>query len=513
MNKLKVGGFSWSKNGAGLLLACAAVNLSAGDVFGEEACCFSDGHCEFLDPGYCGYLGATPLGPGTTCGTEQACCESDGACTDDVDPGCCTDRGGTPQGASSTCGPLEACCLPGDWTCEAMTAACCSDQEGTSKGASTTCDAEEDYRACRQGGMFCSMMDEDCCGLIGQNLLPEGEECDEFSCCFELVVAQCLDGVDEYICTWMGGIGSLPEGEACGEYGSVNCCVTDDECTLQTPQCCAEFGVVADGSCSSLEACCRADGTCEDDVLSGCCTARGGTPLGASSTCGSLEACCLPSDWSCEALTAACCSAQDGTSKGASTTCDAVEDYQACKYDGLSCDMMDADCCDAYGYYTLPPGEVCDEFGCCVDISGQALCFDDVDEDVCLLAAGLGSLPEGQACDTGSTNCCMPNDTCRVLTPDCCTELGTSITGSCWALEACCSADGSCENSVVAGCCTVRGDIPLGSSSTCAATRACCFQDRSCQDTDPDCCDANGGYAMSPGSSCGPFTCRGGQQE
>jgi hypothetical protein len=40
----------------------------------QEACCFEDGHCEFIDPRDCVAEGGDVQGPGTTC--ETVICES-----------------------------------------------------------------------------------------------------------------------------------------------------------------------------------------------------------------------------------------------------------------------------------------------------------------------------------------------------------------------------------------------------------------------------------------------------
>ncbi len=518
MNRLEfeaTGSFIWNKMGAGLLLACAAMNFSAGEAFGipGEACCLPNDTCQVRDPGYCFVvLGGSPQGPGTTC----------------IFP--------------------EACCLPDDWTCTEMALICCIDRGGTSKGPSTTCDPVEDHQACKHSEFACDMMDVDCCSLIGQAVIPPGEVCDSLGCCgVSAGMPFCSDDVDEDVCIMAGGFGSLPEGQAC-DTGSVSCCMPDDTCADLTPLCCAALGTPNAGSCTSLEACCGADGSCEDGVAAGCCTARGDSPLGPGSvcgipqaccqadgtcadgidpgccenqggtaqgdgsTCGPLEGCCLPDDFTCQDLTAACCADQSGTSKGPATACAPVEEQHGCRHYGTDCDAIDPVCCDLIGQGPIPPGEVCDSLGCCVNVAVGS-CLDDVDEDVCIMVAGFGSLPEGQACDTGSVSCCMPDNTCAALTPNCCAALGFPPAGSCGSAEACCGADGSCEDGVLAGCCTARGDSPLGPGSVCGATEACCFQNGRCLNSDPQCCGAHGGFAMGPGTSCGgPNNCMGGEE-
>ncbi|UCE61413.1 MAG: hypothetical protein JSU63_06625, partial [Phycisphaerales bacterium] len=164
------------------------------------------------------------------------------------------------------------------------------------------------------------------------------------------------------------------------------------------------------------------------------------------------------------------------------------------------------ECCAVIGQDTLPPGD-CDSLGCCVNTT-HGWCFDGVDDGVCLLAGGFGSLPEGVLCDGGyAISCCMPDYTCADLTPVCCDALGVPADGSCTSLEACCWANGICEDNIPAGCCAAQGGTPLGPGSVCGPTQACCLPNGKCRNLNPDCCVLQGGYPKGPGTSCFKVLC------
>ena len=108
-------------------------------------------------------------------------------------------------------------------------------------------------------------------------------------------------------------------------------------------------------TCAPLEACCLPDGTCID-TSPACCTAAGGTPQGAASVCdGSVEACCLLDD-TCIMADTLCCTAQGGTPQGIGSTC---TDLVACCLPDGSCQDLDPLCCVAIGGRAGQLGSAC----------------------------------------------------------------------------------------------------------------------------------------------------------
>jgi hypothetical protein len=87
-----------------------------------EACCFPDGHCEFVPPNQCG---GVPWGYGTTCEPENpcppplgACCFEDGSCVPGYEEDVCYADGGIVWLIDDDCDPNN--CPPPD-----PTGACC----------------------------------------------------------------------------------------------------------------------------------------------------------------------------------------------------------------------------------------------------------------------------------------------------------------------------------------------------------------------------------------------------
>jgi hypothetical protein len=76
------------------------------------ACCFPDGHCEFVTADDCTALGGTPQGYGTDCEPND--------CPQPPDTG--------------------ACCLDDQGHCEVLTEAECARLGGQYQGNDTTCD-------------------------------------------------------------------------------------------------------------------------------------------------------------------------------------------------------------------------------------------------------------------------------------------------------------------------------------------------------------------------------------
>jgi hypothetical protein len=280
---------------------------------GPEACCFTDGSCQDLDPAQCDTLGGIPQGPGTDCATtgcdREACCFPDGSCAD-LDPATCKAQGGTPQGPNTDCSittcPVqdEACCFP-DGSCADLDPTTCTAQGGTPQGPNTNCSITT-----------CPVQDEACC-------FPDGT-------CQNLPPADC------------SAQGGNPQGAGtdCATFQCPQpteaCCFADGTCADLTPADCSAHGGNPQGAGSNCantscptsppQACCFSDGTCLD-LLSPKCLSNGGTPQGAGTTCATvdcqsppLEACCLP-DGTCAEIPIADCQALGGIAQGAGSSC------------------------------------------------------------------------------------------------------------------------------------------------------------------------------------------------
>jgi hypothetical protein len=116
------------------------------------ACCFTDGHCEFVAESVCSQLGGRWLGPDIFCSpnpcppSEAACCLADGRCIFSTAAEC-DSLGGAWQGYGTACDtvqcgdlPLGACCPSGQGDCRITSEADCVNAGGTYQGDGTTCE-------------------------------------------------------------------------------------------------------------------------------------------------------------------------------------------------------------------------------------------------------------------------------------------------------------------------------------------------------------------------------------
>lgn len=117
------------------------------------ACCFVDGHCEFLNEYDCIRLDGLPQGVGSVCEPnpcpqpEQACCLEDGSCQM-LTAERCVALGGTPQGIGTLCESVEcpqppgtgACCIGDQGDCRILTEVECLDLGGEYQGDDEPCD-------------------------------------------------------------------------------------------------------------------------------------------------------------------------------------------------------------------------------------------------------------------------------------------------------------------------------------------------------------------------------------
>ena len=84
------------------------------------ACCFQDGHCEFLTADFCTQLGGVPQGYGSVCepnpcpqppDTGACCLDDQGHCQVLTEPEC-IEQGGEYQGDGTTCDPNPCPIVP-----------------------------------------------------------------------------------------------------------------------------------------------------------------------------------------------------------------------------------------------------------------------------------------------------------------------------------------------------------------------------------------------------------------
>jgi hypothetical protein len=244
------------------------------------------------------------------------------------------------------------------------------------------------------------------------------------------------------------------------------------------------------------QACCFADGTCED-LARETCVERGGTPQGDGTSCSMArcpqpaEACCF-ADGDCEDLARGTCLDRGGSPRGDGTRCSTT-----------SCPQ--------------PTGACCFPSGSCRDLTATD----------CVRQGGtprsIGSRCATTECPQPEEACCFADGGCEDLERDTCMERGGSPRGDgtrCWTTscpqptEACCFADGSCTDTTAAAC-RARGGTPRGTGTSCNEVRcpremqACCLPSGGCADETADDCRARGGVPQGKGTCCGELRCGG----
>lgn len=162
------------------------------------------------------------------------------------------------------------------------------------------------------------------------------------------------------------------------------CCLPDDSCVFEIPDCCAAAGgeSLGNGSrcnsgggsaCPPLGACCLPDGAC-DVVTPAVCIARSGAYRGDGASCGTIDcsepqpsplpqgACCID-DGSCNETTEADCTDGGASYRGDDSTCESIDcsipapgpspsPIGACCLADLTCmDLSSVDCTAMNGEY------------------------------------------------------------------------------------------------------------------------------------------------------------------
>ncbi|MFQ5430064.1 MAG: dockerin type I domain-containing protein [Phycisphaerae bacterium] len=393
-----------------------------------------------------------------------ACCLPDGSCGITNSIGCQA-HGGVYLGDGTICLGTEACCLP-DGTCVSVDAACCGPlYGGTPQGAGSVCLGDGDGNGI-----------DDACQDPPQQL----------SCCDDLTGA-CFD---------------LAPGETSCQPGQT----------------------LVIGPCGPPEACCLPTGGCVD-VSVPCCLAMGGAPQGPGSSC----------------LAANCPTPICGANQ-ANTACKQVEcpnpdeqcvprcitiDLPTAQIVSLDCNCQKQDMCfvdvppqpavTADCVNVCPPGMICDRtetdngdgtitICCdCIQPPPTGSCCDSM--GACIPEPAGGCPPnttfQPDPCDPPQ-GCCLPDDTCIDLDPQCCQALGGVVTAALCTgtVQGCCLPDGSCVD-LDRECCLARGGQVQ--PTVCQPAEACCFEPPFaplCIDTDPQCCLAAGGTPQGAGTFC-----------
>jgi hypothetical protein len=393
--------------------------------------------------------------------------------------------------------PLGACCLP-NGHCVFTNVIVCQDHAGIYLGDGILCEGDE---ACCLPDGTCIVVDRACCGLVFGGT-PQGAG------------SVCLGDANG------NGIDDRCEGPP----QELSCCFEDGTCVDLAPGVmnCPVGGTLVIGPCGNLQACCLPDGTC-DDLFVACCLQRGGTPQGNGSNCMSTVCPqqCQEDPTGLECTKVQCPNPDDRCVP----RCVTLEQATGAVIN-LDCNCRPFDQCFvevspppsfATCVNVCPPGQVCERtemdngdgtvtICCdCVDAPPEGSCCDSAGQ---CFAAPVGGCPPGTTfhpdpCDPVQ-GCCLPNDTCVNLEPQCCADLGGVVTANlcAGAVSGCCLPDGSCLD-LDPECCLARQGMPQ--PAPCQPPEACCFEPPFaplCIDTDPQCCLAAGGTPQGVGTSC-----------
>lgn len=334
------------------------------------------------------------------------------------------------------------------------------------------------------------------CGLY------QGSPCPNFTCATgfttKCVGTDCCLNFTLVECRFPAGEPPVPPitgGCICEDVEGA-CCQADGTCTLATECTCTGTWMGPGTTCGPVQGCCFGDGSCVDAIAQICCERLGGTSK-AGSCSGVLGKCCDANGTCIDSVDELCC---DGAWIANS---DCLPPEECCF--GLSCTMLDPECCAALGGNPGGAGSVCDPV--------QKCCFDDgnclnAEPDCCQNAGGM---PGGGLCQTPEA-CCLPDDSCINTDPECCQRIGgTPHFGDCRPLEACCDAFTGACSMVEPRCCADRGDTPQGAGTTCNPTGACCWDGDgdgvvdSCEnDVSEECCNDRASGIFHAGENCAP---------
>ncbi|MCG8406503.1 MAG: dockerin type I repeat-containing protein [Phycisphaerales bacterium] len=394
--------------------------------------------------------------------------------------------------------PLGACCLP-NGNCIITNITVCEAHMGLYLGDNTLCQGDE---ACCLPDGSCIVVDAACCG-------------------------QQFGGTPQ-------GAGSACQGDANGNgiddacedpQQEFSCCDDEGFCVDLIPGVfeCPPGSTLVVGPCGFQQACCLPSGICIDAFVA-CCLHLGGTPQGLGSVCSQTM---CPSDCGPNNANTACRQVECPNPDEKCTPRCATIDPASGKVLDLDCECRPFDQCfaeimeaPAFGVECIdscPPGQTCvrtvtqnadgsfticcdcepiEPMGSCCDATGG--CFPEP-----VGGCPPGTTPHPDPCDPPQA-CCLPNNTCVDLEPQCCQDLGGMVTsGLCTGIvEGCCLPDGTCVD-LDPQCCLALQGMPQ--PAPCQPPQACCFLPpfaAMCIDTDPQCCQQAGGTPQGPGTFC-----------
>ncbi|MFQ5410786.1 MAG: dockerin type I domain-containing protein [Phycisphaerae bacterium] len=401
------------------------------------------------------------------------------------------------------CEPIDllgACCVTTDPDCFVTTAADCAQQGGQYLGDGTVCGGQQ---ACCLADGTCIDADVSCCQLLHGGT-PQGAG------------TACLGDLDG------NGID-----EACEPPPQLSCCDANGLCFDLLPGTtqCPPGTTLVNGPCGLIQACCFPDGTCMDTYVP-CCMDLGGAPQGPGSDCTTVN-CPPPPGCGKDPLTGFCVPV---TCPIAGEEClpTCIEfDPNTGVFSALNCMCQSPNLCHIElllpplsGFECVggcPPGQQCvttvtvdpvtgiETICCeCQDVPPPGFCC-DLTNGNCFAAPAAGC-PAGSVFNPNPClppqGCCLPDDTCVNIDPNCCLAIGGSVTPALCTgvIEACCLPDGSCKN-MERDCCLIQMGTPTA-GTLCAAPEACCLPNGACIDTDPVCCQTIGGLPQGAGTVC-----------
>lgn len=325
------------------------------------ACCDNGACADDMLEDDCLNAGRVWAGPNTTCADVPAPCDTGACCVANncqlLIPSECASQGGQFVGGACTsglCAPPSGACCSGT-NCVVTEPANCTEEQGrVYLGDGTTCEGDP-------------------CGMGGN---PTG------ACCSETF--GCLNDVTASQCAASGGLYAGNDTTCSSGICDLGACCRGSVCTIEFQLACVQVSGEYLGSGSTCEgfpcglpptgACCRFDGTCENDVVAGACTGSD-TWLGAETVCtaGSCTpgACCLESE--CMDISQTQCTSMGGFFMADTDCASGACDAGACCLDGF-CAMVPAYGCGLAGRNFLGAGIPCDPNPClpCTTCLGDA---------------------------------------------------------------------------------------------------------------------------------------------
>ena len=374
---------------------------------------------------------------------------------------------------------LGGCCLC-DGSCSLTSETGCATVGGVWSGQESPC-----LPSCVPTGS--------CCLNCGSVCLPEITEAD----CFK------LSG------QWLGPCNTCASGcvplQACVLCDGT--CVDlshESECIDLDGQWVQECALCAEITSAAFGACCICNEPCQTATLSGC-SDLGGTWLGGCSDCsvapcGGQGGCCLcgPVE-ECAPLDELDCHALGGRWLGDCVSCasDSCRPVSVCETQFYGCQegVLETDCRQCRGSTWGTPGEDCD---CLLDNPT----FDNPPGPCCL--------PDGRCTEHNLRNCAELGGQfqCQLQPPNGDPYLATceALAVECNPVIACCLPDQSCRTLSPDQCLNAGGfGEPGCANSASCQTPVCCLDDGSCLALPESACSLVGG--RSRGKSCAPAIC------